>query len=213
MNAPHRVCVRCRARTGAHDRWRSSAGDKASILGHILAFHHLYRGKVRGDDVAQITREWVPEATPNNPDAALRQIAKCLRVMRDEGGIDGVGLKALTERLACFAQAQAGNERLLTTPLPFVYSLLVRRTIWLYCLLIPFGLFETAGWFEPLMAATVAYVFFGLSEVTHELETPFADTPNNGPLSALCRTMEITVCHALGRPAPAPLTPVNHVLS
>lgn len=186
--------------------------DRAYILSHILAFHHLLRGQLRGDAVAEDVARWTPDA-PTDPDATLRRIAVRIAEMAQAGQIDGFAQKALTERLARFAAAQAANERLSNAPLPFVYSLLVDRTTWLYCLLIPFGLLDSAGWFEPLVAAIVAYVFFGLSEVTHELELPFSTQPNAIPLAALCRTMEISASHALGRDAPPPLAPVDHVLS
>lgn len=192
--------------------------DRAVILTHILAFHHLHRAQLRGDDVTQVVTDWVgPADAPallkaDGPDVALRAISARLAQLAAEGTIDGFGQRALAERLGCFALAQAANERLLTTPLPFVYSLLVRRTTYLYCFLLPFGLIDSAGLFEPLVAAAAAYVFFGLSEVTHELEQPFVDQPNGIPLSAMCRVMEISVCNALGRPAPPRLTPVNHVL-
>lgn len=190
----------------------ASDDDRAHILGHIVSFHHLHRAQLRGDDVSEDVARWTPQA-PADPDAALRCIAGRFNAMAQAGQIDGFALKSLTERLAAFATAQAANERLSSTPLPFVYSLLVRRTTWLYCLLLPFGLLDSAGWFEPLVAMVVAYVFFGLSEVTHELEQPFSTQPNAIPLSALCRTMEISASHALGRDAPPPLLPVDHVLN
>lgn len=193
--------------------------DEAFILTRILAFHHLHRAQLRGDEVAEILRHWVgPEAAEqlmrqeNSPNAALRDIAARLRQMAEDGRIDGFGQRALAERLANFAAAQAGNERLLTTPLPFVYSLLVWRTTYLYCLLLPFALLDGPGWADPVVAAVVAYVFFGLAQVTHELEHPFRQQANSVPLSALCRVMEISVCHALDRPAPPRQEPLNNVL-
>ncbi|WP_350333992.1 bestrophin family ion channel [Coralliovum pocilloporae] len=98
------------------------------------------------------------------------------------------------------------------TPLPFVYSPLVRRTTYLYCALLPFALIETTGWFAPLFAAVVAYVFFGLQTVTNELEHPFANVENGLPLDAMCRTIEISVAETLGDPAPEPLLPDDYVL-
>ena len=193
--------------------------DEEYILRRILAFHHLHRAQLRGDEVADVVRHWVGEnaaeeflKNANAPNAALRDIATRLREMAEAGRIDGFGQRALAERLAAFPAAQAGNERLLTTPLPFVYSLLVWRTTYLYCLLLPFALLDTAGWFEPLVAAVAAYVFFGLARVTHELEHPFRKQANSVPLSALCRVMEISVCNALGRDVPPRLEPVNYVL-
>ncbi len=198
----------------------NSDRDAAFILTHVLAFHHLHRAQLRGDDVAADVQKWVgaEAAAPlmqdvNAPNAALRAISARLGEMAQQGQIDGFGRRALAERLACFPAAQAANERLLTTPLPFVYSLLVWRTTYLYCFLLPFALLDSAGWFEPLIAAVAAYVFFGLAQVTHELEHPFRDKASGIPLSALCRVMEISVCNALGRPAPPKPEPVDHVLS
>lgn len=193
--------------------------DEEYILRRILAFHHLHRAQLRGDEVAEVVQHWVGDAAAdeflknaNAPNAALRDIATRLREMAEEGKIDGFGQRALAERLATFPAAQAGNERLLTTPLPFVYSLLVWRTTYVYCLILPFALLDTAGWFEPLVAAVAAYVFFGLAEVTHELEHPFKKQANSVPLSAMCRVMEISVCNALEHPVPPKLEPVNYIL-
>lgn len=96
--------------------------------------------------------------------------------------------------------------------MPFVYSLLVRRTTYLYCVLLPFALVETTGPFVPIFVAVVAYVFFGLQAVTNELEHPFRQGQNGLPLRALCRTIEISVAQALDRPAPPPLSPRNGIL-
>lgn len=198
---------------------RDTGPDEEFILRRILAFHHLHRAQLRGDEVREVVEDWVGAAAAqdylknaNPPNAALTDIATRLREMAQAGRIDGFGQRTLAERLAAFPTAQAGNERLLTTPLPFVYSLLVWRTTYIYCLLLPFALLESAGWFEPVVAAVAAYVFFGLAQVTHELEHPFRKQANSVPLSALCRVMEISVCNELGQPVPPRLEPVNSVL-
>lgn len=89
----------------------------------------------------------------------------------------------------------------------------MRRTTYLYCFLLPFALIESTGWFTPVFAAVVAYVFFGLQAVTNELERPFANVQNGLPLDAMCRVIDISVAEALGREPPEPLAPKNSVLS
>ena len=149
----------------------------------------------------------------NPADAALRAIAAQVRALAEREAISGFGQMTLSQTLSSLALAQAGCERIATTPLPFVYSLLVRRTTYLYCWLLPFALMGGASWFMPVFVAVVAYVFFGLQAVTNELEQPFRNVQNGLPLDAMCRVIEISACEAMGRPAPEALAPVKHVLS
>lgn len=194
-----------------------AGAERDKMLSHAVAFAHLHRGFLRGVDVRADVVPWVSDGTltgyKNPADAALRTIAVQLRGLVERDAVSGFGQMAVSQVLASFGLAQAGCERIATTPLPFVYSLLVRRTTYLYCWLLPFALMGDTGWGMPLFVAVVAYVFFGLQAVTNELEHPFRNVQNGLPLDAMCRVIEISACEAMGRVAPAPLTPVKHVLS
>lgn len=194
--------------------------DRAQILSCAVAFAHLHRGFLRGVDVRSDITDWVGGETAaamiarkNPADAALRSMADQIGKLSREGSISGFGQMTISQTLSALALAQAGCERIVTTPLPFVYSLLVRRTTYLYCWLLPFALIESTSWFAPLFAGVVAYVFFGLQAVTNELEMPFRNVQNGLPLDAMCRVIEISVCEALDRAPPAAMTPTNHILS
>jgi putative membrane protein len=194
--------------------------DRAAIMSCTVAFAHLHRGFLRGVDVKPEIVDWVGEekasamiAQENPADAALRSMADKIGMLVKEDGINGFGQMTISQTLSSLALSQAGCERIFTAPLPFVYSLLVRRTTYLYCWLLPFALIEATGWFAPIFAAVVAYVFFGLQAVTNELEHPFRNVQNGLPLDAMCRTIEISVSEALHRSPPEALSEKNHVLS
>lgn len=189
---------------------------RKEILTLQLAFLHLHRLNLRNAPVDAAAKQWAAEgliSATHPPCAALNRIAAILTKARQSGQLDGYGARMLSERLAAISASQAGCERIATTPLPFVYSMLIYRTSGLYCLLVPFGLVETAGWFTPLLAGVIAYVFFGLAEVTEELESPFHETMNCLPLDAMCRTVEISLAPHLGIDPPAPLQPDRSFLS
>ncbi len=182
-----------------------------AILRSALAFLHLHRANLRAltdDPVARQLGGPLADA-PHPPDAALDRLAKLVAT----GGIDGFGQRALSERLGSMALQQAGCERIAGTPLPYVYSLLIYRTTWLFCLLLPLALIGPAGWLTPLFVGIVGYVFFGLAEVTEELSHPFGQTPNGLPLDAICRAAEIALAPHLGEAAPKPLEPKDYFLS
>ena len=69
---------------------------------------------------------------------------------------------AAFQPISRLTQALVGCERLANTPLPFAYTLLLHRTAYLFCFLLPFGLADMLGWSAPLAAMLVAYTFFGL---------------------------------------------------
>lgn len=188
------------------------------ILDMATAFIHLHRLDLRRippDDAALATLGGRTDVldTVRPPCAMLDRVTDLIATAHRNGQIDGFGAKALTERMGAIGLHQAGCERIANTPLPFAYSLLIYRTTYLYCLLIPLSLIEASGWMTPLFTATVAYVFFGLAEVTEELVHPFGQTKNALPLDAICRAVEISMAPHLNRPVPEPLSPKDYFLS
>jgi putative membrane protein len=188
---------------------------RKSLLRRALAFLHLHRANLRRlpDDPVARERGGALLDTPHPPDAALDAMAADIAAASRDGTIDGFGLRALGERLGSIALQQAGCERIMLTPLPFVYSLLIYRTIWLFCLLLPFALVSTAGWLTPVFVAIVGYVFLGLAEVTEELSHPFTKSANGLPLDAICRAAEISLAPHLGEAPPPAMRPKDYFLS
>jgi len=186
-----------------------------AMLRAAIAFLHLHRVNLRkltGDETARRLAGDLVD-TPHPPDAALDRLAALVADGHNASVIDGFGLRALSERLGNMALQQSACERIATTPLPYVYALLIYRTTWLFCLLLPLGLIGPAGWLTPLFMGIVGYVFFGLAEVAEELSHPFGQTPNGLPLDAICRAAEIAVAPHLGETAPAALEARDYYLS
>lgn len=193
--------------------------DRERIMSCAVAFAHLHRGTLRQVDVSEDIIPWIGKkkteallAQANPADAALRLMTEHISSLIVAGAISGFGQLTLSQSLSSLASAQAGCERISSTPVPFVYSLLVRRTTYLYCWLLPFALIDSTNWFTPVFAAVVAYVFLGLQSVANELELPFRNVENGLPLEAMCRLIEISACEALDLHAPEQILPKSHVL-
>jgi putative membrane protein len=180
------------------------------LLMHVLAFCHLLRGQLRGTDALAEARTFVGAsadrfaATANGADAVLREIGKLLGEEYRGKRIDPIGFRILDERVSSLAAVQAGCERIAGTPLPFAYTLLLQRTAYVVCLLLPFGLVSSVGWATPLFTVVIAYCFFGLDALSQELEDPFGTEANDLALDGLCRVCEISILEALEEPAPPP---------
>lgn len=190
------------------------------MVRRLIGFPYALAARLRGQDPLVAVRPWVDagEAAAlaerrNVPDALLAasgaDLAACLR----EGLLSDIVYQGLQQSLGICGLVQSACERIQQTPTPFAYSLLLHRTAWLFCLLLPFGLVGTLGMLTPLAVVIVAYTFFGLDALGDELEDPFGLAENDLPLFAMARMVEIDLLDGLGvRPLPEPLQPRDYVL-
>ena len=150
----------------------------------------------------------------NNPaDHVLRLLSVEVLKAHQQRHLSDILVNTLEARITAMAEIQAACERLHNTPIPFAYMLLVHRTAYLFCFLLPFGLVTSVGVSTPFISALIAYVFFGLDALSEELEEPFGERPNQLPLLAIERTIEINVLEAQGLPTPEPLKPKGYWLN
>ncbi len=167
-----------------------------ALMGHL-------RGEVEGGAA------W----SHNVPDAMLREMGGAVGAMLAEGEFGEVVYGVLESRLGAVAAIQVACERIKGTPTPFTYTLLLHRTAYAFCFLLPWGAVGSLGWMTPVVCAVVAYAFFGLDALGDELEEPFGASLNALPLSAMARTVERSLLEALGeRDLPEALAPVRGVL-
>ncbi|KQO92575.1 bestrophin family protein [Methylorubrum extorquens] len=168
-------------------------------------FAHALHARLRGLDETEALAPWLPPeevATlgqrPSGADTALTGLTRDLAGAAKAGALSDVLFVSLEHKIASLSAIQATCERIHGTPLPFAYTLLLYRTAWLYCLLLPFGLAGSLGWSTPIIAALVAYAFFGLDALGDELEEPFGTDANDLPLDALLHTADAAILDALG---------------
>jgi len=193
---------------------------RARICRLCIGFAHALAARLRGRDEALAAQPWVEAGAHarlgercNAPDQLLAMIAAELAEPLREGRLDPILFAQFETRLHAISSIQAGCERILTTPLPFAYTLLLHRCAWLFCVLLPFGLASSLGWATPVVSVVLAYAFFGLDQLGEEMEEPFGVEPNDLPLDALVRTLEIDLLDSLGvRPLPEPLHPRQYLL-
>lgn len=185
-----------------------------------IAFAHALAAHLRGHDAREDLTRLLPEpeaarvlASPNRPNALLREQERELAALLREKQLTDITWSELRARVQALMHVLGACERIRFTPLPFTYTVLLHRTAYLFCLLLPFGLAEALGWFTPVLAAMIAYTFFGLDRLSDELEEPFGTEPNDLALLAMARTVEMNLLEALGEPQPEPLKPRDFILS
>ena len=191
------------------------------MVHRAIAFVHALRLQLRDQRDDTVLQRWLTAAefeqtrSSLNPASTLmlhmgRDLGECVR----QGQIEPCLAVPLDATLSSLTASAASCERIKNTPVPFSYTLLLHRTAYMYCFLLPFGLVDTTGFMTPFVVAIVAYTFYGLDVLGDELEEPFGMESNDLALDSICRSIEISLSQSLGDPqVPAPLKPVDYLLT
>lgn len=215
-----RQCLSLIEYTTPIDRDTGLKDIRIRMIYRTIAFSHALRHLLRNTDAISELKpfleqcEWEQiQKTTNIPNHLMLRMGNDLRLCIEEKRVDGCLAVAIDKTISSMSATVAACERIKNTPIPFSYTLLLHRTAYLYCFLLPFGLVDAIGYMTPFVVGIVAYTFFGLDALGYEIEEPFGDAPNDLPLSAICRSIEINLRDALGEEHElAPLTPINYCL-
>ena len=182
----------------------------------VGSFARHLRDQLRGA-VSETRNDWQPaggwaRGTTNKSGRLLSEMADEFARRLRQGHLSDITYQLFSNHLSQMANVQAACERLNSAPVPFAYSLMLHRSVWLFCMVLPFGIVDTLGFGTPFITLVLAYSFLGLDALGEELETPFSKEINSLPLDAITRIIEISVAESLQEPPPPPLQPQDYVL-
>ena len=199
-----------------------SMAEKQAFIRHQIAFVHSLRQQLRSEDnTANLQRLLTVEeqqAVVGQNFIALRLtqiMGQMLANWQTEQKIDVWQWQSLDTTLGEIAHVQAGCERINNTPIPYAYFVLLHRTVYLYCFMLPFGLGNTIGWVTPFVVSFVGYTFMALNEIVDEISEPFGTGENELPLGMMCDTIETQLAmlsHQKFAPEQKPRVPANVVI-
>jgi putative membrane protein len=180
----------------------------------VVAFVYTLKHQLRGTDPAADLRRLLDGATYARvvasrfrPIVIGHALREAFAARADAGQLADTRLWMLDARLDDLVAMVSGCERIASTPIPFSYDVLLHRTIYAYCVLLPFGLVDSIGAATPFVTVFVAYTLIALDAIAHAIAEPFGDGPNHLALDAMTRQIERTLLELNREPLPAEVTP------
>ena len=188
-------------------------GEAAVLAARLTAFVHALRHQLRQTNPTIDLARLLPaedcarlRAARWKPAVLLLMAGEWLGDQYRAGRLAAPLVQAMEPPLGRLTDALGGCERIAGTPIPFTYAVIIHRTIYLYCLLLPFGLVDAIGATTPVIVAFIAYTFFALEALGAEIEEPFGLQPNDLALDAMSTMIEGTLREMAGLP-PLPAAP------
>ena len=112
-----------------------------------------------------------------------------LRLLKNKGLINNEELLFLNAELQTFTDVCGGCERIKNTPIPFSYSVFIKKFIFFYIMTLPFGYVFQLGFYVIPVVAFVFYVLASLELIAEEIEDPFGGDENDVPTALLAKNI------------------------
>lgn len=186
--------------------------ERQDFINRMVLLVHALRHQLRKTSPHADIARLVPASevaalaqAPYLPVILVDQLRAALARANAQDWLTDARLWACDQQLNDINHCIGACERIASTPIPFAYGVLLHRTVYLYCLLLPFGLVDAIGYATPLIAVFVSYTFLALEAIACDIAEPFAISPNGLALEAISVEIERSLCALSGQPLPAPV--------
>jgi putative membrane protein len=183
----------CRSLTRMAKIYGSNASEFATMLtAYVVCVKENLRGTKNFGMLSSLLngRQYEKMAAANNPPSVLALFLSGLIKKEIEKGEIPIQITArMEEQVIKLLDAQGGCEKIIKTPLPFVYASLIKQVLFVYLYTLPFALATDMDWATPLVVAVVGFGMFGIEEAGVEIENPFGMQLNDLPLEKICETI------------------------
>lgn len=127
----------------------------------------------------------------NIPNAILQLHATELKKAVKNNWLNGFQSILLDNTIVRLTDAMGMSERIKKTVFPRTYQIIVEFLLYLFVLMLPFGIIEFFGFFEAPLIILISLPFFLLEKTAIHLQDPFSNLPTDTPVTAIARSIEI----------------------
>ncbi|HEY1049076.1 MAG TPA: bestrophin family ion channel [Prosthecobacter sp.] len=173
----------------------ATAGDRVLFRDLIVNFVFAAKEHLRsGVQAGQLTPAGPYDAAyyaqaVHVPNQILKALFTEINRLYTSSVITGDQLILLNGELQSFADNLGACERIKRTPIPYAYSLFLKKIIFIYVFTMPIGfVLDYSYWAVPVVTF-VFYAFASIEVIAEEIEDPFGLEANDLPTDTICDTI------------------------
>lgn len=127
------------------------------------------------------------------PSQVVKKLMGKVQDLHRQQKISAEQMLFINPELTSFLDICGACERIKNTPIPYSYSVFIKKFIFLYVLSLPIGLVFSLGYLAIPVVVFVFYVLGSLELIAEEIEEPFGKDANDLPMQRLSETIKRNV--------------------
>jgi putative membrane protein len=154
-------------------------------FGFALKEHLRLGVKVEELDLTEAERTEI-ESWDHKPSFITQRMYKTLNDLKSSGEITEIEFLSIDTNLQNFSDIAGACERIKNTPIPYSYTLFLKKVIFIYVLTMPIAFVPMFSYWAILITLFVFYVLVSMEVLAEEIEDPFGLDANDLPTDEIC---------------------------
>jgi len=168
---------------------------KILIIDYAYALKNHLRGKLIEEEF-KFSSKFTKTSIHHNkhvPNQIAAVLFKEIETLHKNKSIDGNELLTMNNELSAFTDICGACERIKNTPIPFSYSVFLKKFIFIYVITLPIGYVSAMGYFVVPFTVFIFYVLASIELIGEEIEDPFGLDANDLPTDNICNNIKVSV--------------------
>ncbi len=167
----------------------SNEEDKKEFARLFSLYIYNAKNNLRANKNNLVFQKYEDPSKDNSPVQVMKLIHIKLRELEKQGELSQGDLIQIDVNLNGLISSLGGCQRIKNTPIPFSYSIFIKKFIFLYVITLPIVFFHFDYW-AVLITAFVFYALVSMEVLAEEIEDPFGTDANDLPLDQICQTIK-----------------------
>ena len=121
----------------------------------------------------------------HKPNYIITKMYEKLHAMKQNGKLSEQNYIVIDINLKTFSDIIGACERIKNTPIPYSYSMFLKKFIFIYVTTLPLAFVNAFGYYSSLVSIFVFYVLVSMEILAEEIEDPFGNDHNDLPTDSL----------------------------
>jgi putative membrane protein len=167
----------------------SNEEDKKELAELFRLYIHNAKNNLRANKKNLVFEKYEDSTKDNSPVQVMKLIYTKLKELEKKGDLNQGDLIQIDVNLNGLIASLGGCQRIKNTPIPYSYSLFIKKFIFMYVITLPIVFFHFDYW-AVLITTFVFYALVSMEVLAEEIEDPFGYDDNDLPLDQICQIIE-----------------------
>ncbi len=186
VNNTRNLAHKLNAMLPAHDQ-ENRLYFSAMISNLVVSIREHLRNNARWSDLEPVGEQFGDHFVnvTHVPNRVSSMLYERVNRLYDQKVISGEQLMMLDRELKEFSDVLGACERIKNTPIPYSYSMYIKKFIFIFIITLPFGFVTQLEYITVPVVVLVSYILLSVELIAEEIEDPFGKDVNDLPTDDL----------------------------